>query len=112
MVLDLIARALVHLLISLRHVHGAYGPQVIEGGLAIVPQQPPLVPAESGRSFYSGVFGGQMTLPSTSAASRIGMRTIRTSGAIWKQTQPVECWDDSCFNWAHYDDGYFALAGW
>lgn len=53
-----------------------------------------------------------MTLASApEAASLIGMRSIRSTAAIWKQVQPVQCWADSCFNWAHYDDGYFELAG-
>jgi hypothetical protein len=86
--------------------------QVIEGGLAIVPLLPPLAPSPSGRNAYPGVFGGQMTLPDAPlAAARIGMRTIRTPGAIWKQTQPIECWDETCFNWEHYDSGFFDLVG-
>ena len=86
--------------------------QAYEGALAVVPPQPPLVPAPGGRSRYAGVFGGQMTLPGApAAAARIGMRSIRSGGAIWKQAQPQPCWANaSCFNWEHYDSEFFGLA--
>lgn len=97
----------------------ATGQIVLETGVAIVAPLPPL-PEPVARNVVRGVFGGQFLLadgfgqPGPTAAVLIGMRSIRTTGAVWKQVQPNPgCWDRNnatCFNWGHYDDAYFSIA--
>jgi hypothetical protein len=84
--------------------------QVVEGALLLSPTLPTLKAAPSGPNLVSGVFGGQMQFPSPQAALLLGMHSIRTTVAIWKQVQPIECWEDDCFSWEKYDANYFPLA--
>jgi hypothetical protein len=89
------------------HAALALSAQVVEGAVALVLPQPPLVPRT--RNVYPGVFGGQM-FPSSAAAAIIGMRTVR-SGPLWEWSQPNECWNETtCFDWSFYDDIFSSSA--